>query len=170
MISTEQYFTNPTTGELKEHTPQQERAAAELLRRREALRVECMRQTGMKVKPLIDPDTGTEISGKKGGTGGGGFRADAEEGSDRSSHKILYRQDKDGNWVPDPEATAGAGVDDFDPDNALDDWISTFDTEGGARNEVLERHQLYREHPDDTPGWCHLTTRAPRSGRRTFKP
>lgn len=170
MITLEQYFTNPTTGEEKPHTPQQYRAAAELLRRREALRVDCMRATGMRVKPQIDPDTGSEISGKEHGSGGGGFRAEDEEGSKYSSHKILYRQNQKGEWLPDPEAIAGAGLDDYDPGDQLDNWISTFDREGGARNEVLERHGLYREAPAKTPGWCHLTTRAPRSGRRTFEP
>jgi hypothetical protein len=29
---------------------------------------------------------------------------------------------------------------------------------------------LYREDPGSTPGWVHLTTRAPKSGRRTFIP
>lgn len=168
MITAEQYFTNPTTGEKKPHTPAQARAAEELLRRREALRVECMRQNE-SIRPRIDPDTGTEISGKKGGSGGGGFRLEDEEGSKYSSHKILYRQDPEGKWVPDPDAVAGAGVDDYDPGDLLDSWLSQFDREDGG-NEVLERHNLYREHPDDTPGWCHLTTRRPRSGRRTFKP
>lgn len=34
----------------------------------------------------------------------------------------------------------------------------------------LERYGLAREHPDSTPGWCHLQRVLPASGRRTFYP
>lgn len=36
--------------------------------------------------------------------------------------------------------------------------------------ELLEKHDLAMEHPDATPGWCHLQTVLPASGRRIFKP
>lgn len=88
----------------------------------------------------INPRTGTLVSGE---TFGGWRPADCPIGAPKSAHK-----------------TAEA-VDLYDPDAALDTWIT---------DEILERHALYREHPDDTPGWCHITTRAPGSGRRTFKP
>ena len=39
----------------------------------------------------------------------------------------------------------------------LDDWLD---------DDTLERYGLYREAPDATPHWCHLTTRPPMSGRR----
>jgi hypothetical protein len=144
MISVQQYFAKP-------HTPAQRAAAIDLIRRRNALREEYYAATG-RAGPDIDPDTGTEISGKKGGTGGGGFRLEGEEGSKYSSHKI------------------GAGIDDYDPHDDFDDWLSLFDREGGRFNEKLEKHGLYREHPSATPTWAHLTTRAPASGKRTFFP
>lgn len=92
----------------------------------------------------IDPDTGCAISGSRGGSGDGGFRLPtATTGAAMSSHK---------------QARA---VDVYDPDDYLDRNITDAD---------LERHGLYREHPDATRGWCHLTTRAPGSGKRTFWP
>jgi len=36
--------------------------------------------------------------------------------------------------------------------------------------EILEKYDLYMEHPSATPTWCHLTKRAPKSGRRIFYP
>lgn len=151
MITVEQYFSKP-------HTPEQRAAAYDLIRRRNALREEYYAATGRK--PVIDPDTGTEIAGipvKNGGTGGGGFRLPFEDGSENSSHKIL-------------DPVRGAGIDDYDPDDHFDNWLSTFDRDGGAKNAMLAKHRLYREHPSATKGWVHLTTRAPASGRRTFYP
>lgn len=52
-------------------------------------------------------------------------------------------------------------VDIPDPNNELDHWLT---------DAILEEFGLYREHPDDTPGWCHLTRRAPNSGKRSFHP
>ena len=78
------------------------------------------------------------------GTTYGGFRPqDCPQGSPGSAHK---------------EARA---VDVYDPTGALDRWISDL---------ILEKYDLYREHPADTNGWCHLGDRAPGSGRRTFHP
>ncbi len=89
---------------------------------------------------LVNPKTGSQVSG----TRNGGFRPhDCPEGSSKSSHK------------------EGRGIDIYDPQNKLDRYLG---------DEVLEKHGLYRENPDDTPGWCHLSDRAPPSGRRTFKP
>jgi hypothetical protein len=39
-----------------------------------------------------------------------------------------------------------------------------------ANLAVLEELQLWLEHPDATPGWCHLQILPPRSGRRVFYP
>lgn len=36
--------------------------------------------------------------------------------------------------------------------------------------EVLEKYDLYMEHPDKSPSWCHLQTRPVRSGNRIFYP
>ena len=150
MITTEQYFGHKPHGE--GHTA----AALDLLGRRNALRVEWCQATGKECP--IDPDTGTEISGTRGGNGDGGFRlATATTGKLSSSHK---------------EARA---VDDYDgPGNDFDAWLDQFEvpmpdgSNGG--NTKLEQHGLYREHPDTTLTWVHLSTRAPGSGKRTFQP
>lgn len=143
MISLVQYFTKP-------HTAEHEGAAADLLHRRNALRQEYYVATGRG--PDIDPDTGNEISGSHGGDGDGGFRLPSSKtGAPNSSHK------------------QACGVDDSDQDNAFDTWLDQFET-GDGGNTMLEKHGLYREAPSATPTWCHLTTRAPGSGRRTFQP
>ena len=87
-----------------------------------------------------NPATGSQVSGQQ----YGGFRPQScPEGAPMSAHK---------------QAQA---VDIYDPQGKLDAWIN---------DGILTQYQLYREHPDATPGWCHLSTRPPRSGRRTFYP
>ena len=87
-----------------------------------------------------NPSTKSWVSGKT----YGGFRPqDCPQGSPDSSHK------------------QGRGVDIYDPDNTIDAAIT---------DDLLIQFDLYREHPDSTPGWCHLTDRAPKSGRRSFLP
>ena len=143
MLTTPQYFGH------KPHGEDHEKAALDLLGRRNALRAEWMKATGKECP--IDPDTGTEISGSRGGNGDGGFRlATATTGKQFSSHK------------------EAKGVDDFDSENEFDIWLDQFETDGG--NTKLEEYGLYREHPSATITWCHLTTRAPGSGKRTFYP
>lgn len=89
---------------------------------------------------IENPATGTYISG----TRYGGFRPqDCPQGSPGSSHK------------------EGRGIDLYDPHNFLDNWIT---------DKILEKHGLYRESPLATRGWCHLTDRSPKSGKRTFLP
>ena len=132
MITIEQYF------QAKPHAPEHEAAATDLLERVERL---C---TTVAWDWPICPNTGTSVSGSKGGQGDGGFRLPtATTGAATSSHK---------------EARA---VDVYDPQNELDDLIT---------DSLLTAYGLYREAPESTPGWCHLTTRAPKSGRRTFIP
>jgi len=153
MITLDQYF-----GARKAHieaTPEKYAAADELLGRRNRLREEYYAATACE--PDIDPDTGTEISGKKNGSGDGGFRVSTTTtGAGDSSHK------------------EGKGVDDSDQDDEFDLWLNQFEVPmpngqpGG--NTKLEEYGLYREHPDTTLTWCHLTTRAPGSGKRTFWP
>ncbi len=88
----------------------------------------------------VNPVTQSNVSGAK----FGGFRPmDCTQGAATSSHKD------------------GRGVDVFDPKGELDAWL----TDG-----ILEAYGLYREHPEKTDGWCHLTDRAPPSKRRTFWP
>jgi len=50
-----------------------------------------------------------------------------------------------------------------DRDGRLDAWCM-------AHLGVLEELQLWLEHPDATPGWCHLQILPPRSGLRVFYP
>ena len=57
----------------------------------------------------------------------------------------------------------GLADDLFDPDGALDAWCLT-------NLHVLEEIGLWLEHPDATPGWCHVQIRPPRSGSRVFQP
>ena len=56
---------------------------------------------------------------------------------------------------------AGQAVDLHDPDNALEDLVTA---------EILTKFDLYKEAGTATPGWVHLTTRAPGSKRRIFNP
>ena len=50
-----------------------------------------------------------------------------------------------------------------DRNGALDTWCL-------ANLDALEEFGLWLEHPDATPGWCHLQIQAPRSGNRVFYP
>jgi len=152
MISVEEYFTNPTTGEVKPHTLQDQENARDLLARVEAIAEEYASDTEADGHD-IDPDTGTEISGTHGGSGDGGFRMhNSTTGTDHSSHRQAL------------------GVDKSDQSNAFDDWLTSYDLEGGEFNEKLSKHGLYREAPGATNTWSHLSTRSPHSGRRTFQP
>lgn len=54
-------------------------------------------------------------------------------------------------------------IDLYDPEGVLDNWCMQNIT-------LLEAYSLYLEHPAATKGWCHLQTRAPRSGKRVFYP
>lgn len=54
-------------------------------------------------------------------------------------------------------------IDLYDPEGVIDDWCMSY-------TSALEDHKLYLEHPAATKGWCHLQTRAPRSGYRVFYP
>lgn len=143
MITADQYFHNPATGQRKDHRPEHADAARDLLSKVNAL---LSRVSDVEWGWPIDPDTGSCISGtsvKKGGQGGGGFRLSTEPGAERSKHKLAH------------------AVDVYDPDDKLDGWIT---------DELLEEFGLYREHPDHTLGWCHLQDLPPKSKRRTFYP
>lgn len=54
-------------------------------------------------------------------------------------------------------------VDLDDPDGALDRWCL-------QHLDALSEIGLWLEHPDATPGWCHLQIRPPGSGNRVFEP
>ena len=108
-----------------------------------ALMSYCETHHGMVYK--CDVDTGTFISGSKGGSGDGGFRlTTATTGKALSSHK------------------EGRGIDIYDEGNALDNLLD-------AHPELLEKFNLYREESAKTLGWIHLSTRPPKSGKRTFE-
>jgi len=143
VITVEEYFRKP-------HSYAQEKAAERLLVAEWLLMLDYRAATGNELE--TDPDTGCEISGTQGGDGDGGFRMKSSRtGAPGSSHR---------------EARA---VDRFDPGDKIDTWLDQFE-DGKGGNSMLEKHGLYREHPSKTPGWCHLTTRAPGSGHRTFYP
>jgi len=92
------------------------------------------------VELKTNPATHTLVSGQT----LGGFRPQScKIGSVNSAHKL------------------GRAVDVYDVDEALDNWIT---------DAILLHHGLYREHPSATKKWCHLTDRAPGSGKRTFFP
>jgi hypothetical protein len=87
-----------------------------------------------------NPHTKTLVAGEA----YGGFRPqDAPVGAPHSNHK------------------EGHAVDVFDPDGALDRYLTDM---------RLEQFALYRESPLDTEGWCHLSDLPPGSGKRTFRP
>jgi hypothetical protein len=142
-ITVEEYFRKPRSWE-------QERAAADLIERRNELRKAWRKDTGGMCP--VNPYTQSEISGSPNGDGDGGFRTPGSRtGAANSAHR------------------EGLAIDDWDPDNAFDDWLTTFDEDGGARNAMLALHGLFRESPDQTLGWSHLSTRPPPSGKRTYR-
>lgn len=126
-------------------TPARQAAAAKFLPAVNALLSE-MEREGVKIP--INPATGSQVSGKE----FGGFRPqDCPQGAPDSSHK------------------QGRGVDVFDPHNDLDKWLDQFEGQDGHNSKLFE-YGLYREAPNATLGWLHLTDRAPHSGRNTFIP
>lgn len=125
----------------KPHTDEHTANAVELLKCVNALLAEFVAQGGTLHK---DPDTGTYISGSKGGAGDGGYRLPTTTtGKPGSAHK---------------EAMA---CDIFDAGDKLDSWIT---------RDILVKHGLFREAMQWTPTWCHLQTRPPKSGNRSFNP
>jgi len=144
MITREHYFA------AKPHSSEDDIAAEDLMVRVNEVIAEAQRLGAITVPTC--PNTGTQISGSKGGSGDGGFRLQTSTtGSTHSSHK---------------EAKA---VDVYDPEGRLDEWLDDFE-HGDGKNDMLATHGLFREAAASTPGWTHLTTRPPHSGRRTFTP
>jgi hypothetical protein len=90
----------------------------------------------------LNPKTTSYVSG----TQYGGFRPqDCLEGKPWSSHK------------------EGKGIDIYDPRHEIAPWFM-------KHAALLKEHGLCMEHPDDTPTWCHLTSKPPKSGKTVFKP
>jgi hypothetical protein len=90
----------------------------------------------------VNKKTGSQVSGSL----YGGFRPQScPQGSPKSAHK------------------EGFAVDRYDPLGHIDAWLM-------AHQDAMDRHGIYIEHPDDTPGWSHWSIRAPKSGKHVFKP
>ena len=90
----------------------------------------------------INPLTGSQVGGET----MGGFRPQScPIGAPKSAHKT------------------GEAVDIYDPLNQIDEWID-------KHQDILVRYDLYREASVATNHWCHLSTRPPKSGNRTFYP
>ena len=122
-------------------TPEISLNAVDLLKRVNDLLAEFTLATGKHIP--VSLKTGCNISGDH--NGDGGFRLqNSKTGSPFSSHK------------------SGQGVDVAD--------TAAGDIDAFVTDEILERHDLYRESPGFTHGWCHLSTRKPGSGHRTFTP
>lgn len=57
----------------------------------------------------------------------------------------------------------GCACDIADSDGLLKDYLR-------ANPELLEECDLYAENPEKTKGWVHLSSLAPKSGKRIFNP
>ena len=136
MITLQEYFSD------KPHPNEYNLNALTLLYRVNNLIAAYTTDTGKL--PEINPKTGNQISGNKGGDGG--FRLPTSTtGSSKSAHK------------------QGMAIDLVDHDQHLDKWLD-------AKPDALIKYDLYREASASTPNWCHLSTRKPLSGKRTFIP
>lgn len=136
MITLQDYFSD------KPHPNEYNLNALTLLYRVNNLLAAYTTDTGKM--PEINPITGSQVSGSKGGDGG--FRLPTSlTGSSKSAHK-----------------TAQA-VDIYDKGDHLDLWID-------KNPDSLIKYDLYREQTASTKSWCHLSTRKPLSTKRTFAP
>ena len=136
MITLQDYFSD------KPHPTEYNLNALTLLYRVNNLLAAYTTDTGKL--PEINPITGSQVSGSKGGDGG--FRLPTSTtGSSKSAHK------------------QGMAIDLVDHDQHLDKWLD-------AKPDALIKYDLYREASASTPNWCHLSTRKPLSGKRTFIP
>ena len=140
LITIEQYCGNKISH--PDCKPEYIEAAAELLSLVNALLL--FAESCGKYDWQVDPDTGTCISGSRGGSGDGGFRLQSSKtGAINSRHRFAK------------------AVDVYDPGNILDSFIT---------DDLLVRFKLWREHQSATPGWTHLQSVAPGSGSRSFLP
>lgn len=76
-----------------------------------------------------------------------GFRRPEDNAACRGSPKSKHMQ--------------GAAVDLEDVNGKLKAYMT---------EEMLDKYDLYMEHPSATPSWCHLSILPPKSGARIFKP
>jgi len=139
MISVDHYFKSSE----KHRTLELDAVAEAMLEKVEGLREEAEADG---IYFYSDPDTGTEISGAKGGSGAGGFRPqNSTTGAARSAHKTAH------------------AVDVFDATRNFAAWCM-------AHLDRLREHGLYIEDPRWTPGWVHLQDVPPRSGKLCYIP
>lgn len=110
----------------------------------------------MKTEGIHFPDNPVTQTGVSGNVFGGFRPKSCPQGSEHSSHK------------------EGRGVDRYDPNNFIDDWLANdyrkCVAENREQDSALVKCGLYIEHPNSTPGWSHWTDRAPPSGNRIFLP
>lgn len=139
MITIEDYFRLNE----RHRTPALDATAEAMLEKVDALRAEA---EAAGVDFGIDPDTGTEISGAKGGSGAGGFRPPGSVfGAPSSAHKTAH------------------AVDVYDPARRFASWCM-------AHLERVSAYGLHLEDPRWTPGWVHLQDVPPRSGKVVYIP
>ena len=94
----------------------------------------------------IDPDTNSQISGAKGGSGDGGYRTpDSRTGGAGSTHR------------------SARAVDVFDPNRILAQWCV-------KHKAALVEIGLWCEDFRYTPVWCHFQQIQPKSGKRIYIP
>lgn len=94
----------------------------------------------------IAPDTQTQISGERGGSGDGGYRLpESKTGPKGSAHRV------------------GRAIDVYDPERKLAAWCI-------KNKAALAKHGLYIEDPRWTPGWVHVQDISPESGKRVYIP
>lgn len=77
----------------------------------------------------------------------------------RSGYRPPYFNATVPNAAPNSKHMTGDAIDIADNDGLFDDWLT---------DEILEKYNLWREHPSQTKSWCHLQRVPPRSGKRTF--
>jgi len=137
-ITSTQYFLG------KPHPIEHDSNAASLLGSVNALLYEAARAGAYEYE--IDPDTNSQISGARGGSGDGGYRLpDTTTGAPSSTHR---------------EANGG---DVYDPMRTLATWCV-------ANPDRLAAHGLWCEDFRWTPVWCHFQRVPPRSGKRIYIP
>lgn len=138
MITIAQYFHD------KEHSIEHEVNATRLLAKVNKL-LQLSSDCGVYAD-WVDPDTGCQISGSKGGSGDGGYRlSNSLTGMPNSKHK------------------SANAVDVYDPDRRLAQWCLD-------SRVALADAGLYCEDFRYTPVWLHFQDIPPKSGKRIYIP
>ncbi len=137
-ITAIQYFNG------KQHSQEHATNCAALLSSLNAL-LYCAAEAGA-YEYEIDPDTNSQISGARGGSGDGGYRlSDSKTGVPASAHR------------------SANAVDIYDPQRRLGAWCV-------ANQDWLDKYGLWCEDFRWTPVWCHFQRVPPRSGKRIYVP